>query len=428
MVIIKNRQMLFSNRENYLGTAYDNNSKHLEFALDRINDDGTDMAGLIFNMNLSYSDDATTDTLVPEMTTEAERAVLTFTLPDTVMTHKGTHYVQLVGYDESGSFKWSTFKNVVYIEDAFASTPSEATLSALEELIAKFENQVKKDDAKEEARATAETARAAAETARVEAEDARVIAETGRVEAEEARVTAEAARVTEIEALVTGYDAASLLAKSYAVGGTGTRAGEDTDNAKYYKEQAQAVKVGALHESDEGILYFGDSASTSSTAGEDITGVVTQDTDTKEFKVSRFKDETARTDVITLMGDESTSGSVKQLVKAETDRATAAEGTLTSNLNAEILRAQGAEQTNAGNIAAEISRAETKESELSRLISANGTAINTEQSRAQDAENTLTTNLASEVKRATAAEEGNAASIEAVQTSLNNLWTVVHTW
>lgn len=33
-------------------------------------------------------------------------------------------------------------------------------------------------------------------------------------------------------------NAKSLLAKSYAVGGTGTREGEDTDNAKYYMEQA----------------------------------------------------------------------------------------------------------------------------------------------------------------------------------------------
>ena len=35
-------------------------------------------------------------------------------------------------------------------------------------------------------------------------------------------------------------NADAILAKSYAVGGTGTRAGEDTDNAKYYKEQAMA--------------------------------------------------------------------------------------------------------------------------------------------------------------------------------------------
>ncbi len=41
----------------------------------------------------------------------------------------------------------------------------------------------------------------------------------------------------------------SVVAKSYAVGGTGTRDGEDTDNAKYYAEQAKnASDVGALSE------------------------------------------------------------------------------------------------------------------------------------------------------------------------------------
>lgn len=41
----------------------------------------------------------------------------------------------------------------------------------------------------------------------------------------------------------------SALAKSYAVGGTGTREGEDTDNAKYYAEKAKnASDVGALAE------------------------------------------------------------------------------------------------------------------------------------------------------------------------------------
>lgn len=35
----------------------------------------------------------------------------------------------------------------------------------------------------------------------------------------------------------------SVLAKSYAVGGTGTREGEDTDNARYYMEQAKAVSA-----------------------------------------------------------------------------------------------------------------------------------------------------------------------------------------
>lgn len=35
----------------------------------------------------------------------------------------------------------------------------------------------------------------------------------------------------------------SALSKSYAVGGTGTRDGEDTDNARYYMEQAKAVSA-----------------------------------------------------------------------------------------------------------------------------------------------------------------------------------------
>lgn len=39
-------------------------------------------------------------------------------------------------------------------------------------------------------------------------------------------------------------NAKSVLAESYAVGGTGTREGEDTDNAKYYMEQAKQQTVG----------------------------------------------------------------------------------------------------------------------------------------------------------------------------------------
>lgn len=39
----------------------------------------------------------------------------------------------------------------------------------------------------------------------------------------------------------TAADASAKSAQSYAVGGTGTRAGEDTDNAKYYAEQAKAA-------------------------------------------------------------------------------------------------------------------------------------------------------------------------------------------
>ena len=41
-------------------------------------------------------------------------------------------------------------------------------------------------------------------------------------------------------------DSSATLAKSWAVGGTGTRDGEDTNNAKYWSEQAQAIAQGQL--------------------------------------------------------------------------------------------------------------------------------------------------------------------------------------
>lgn len=57
-------------------------------------------------------------------------------------------------------------------------------------------------------------------------------------------------QVARAESSATSADASeknaassSALSKSYAVGGTGTREGEDTDNAKYYMEQAKAVSA-----------------------------------------------------------------------------------------------------------------------------------------------------------------------------------------
>ena len=55
-------------------------------------------------------------------------------------------------------------------------------------------------------------------------------------------VQAQSASASADDALLSANNANTdaLLAQSYAVGGTGIRQGEDTDNAKYYKEQAAA--------------------------------------------------------------------------------------------------------------------------------------------------------------------------------------------
>lgn len=86
-------------------------------------------------------------------------------------------------------------------------------------------------------------AKNAAEIARRTAEEA---AQQTEADKDDADASAQAATIAEENA--RGYaadlDAARLLAESYTHGGTGTREGEDTDNAYYYKEQAREIAGG----------------------------------------------------------------------------------------------------------------------------------------------------------------------------------------
>ena len=141
-------------------------------------------------------------------------------------------------------------------------------------------------DEAEDARTSAETARVSAEEDRDEAEDARASAEAARVEAEAARVEAEQERVdvntgivaqataaastastaastasTAAQTAATAADVATaaagsasgdaedaedaaVAAESWTQGGTGTREGEDTNNAYYWYTQAQSIAGG----------------------------------------------------------------------------------------------------------------------------------------------------------------------------------------
>lgn len=145
----------------------------------------------------------------------------------------------------------------------------------------------------EEERVQAEAARVSAELLRVQAENLRVQAEQGRVTAEQGRVSAEQAReqaeknredatngivaqstvqadrakseadraeqaagnaaadaVTAVENKLNSYvsdaESGAKKSESWAVGGTGTRPGEDTNNAKYWAGVAQGAACGVV--------------------------------------------------------------------------------------------------------------------------------------------------------------------------------------
>lgn len=133
----------------------------------------------------------------------------------------------------------------------------------------------------ESARAAAETARAAAEQARADentgivaqataqataaaqsaedAEDARISArgfsndaQTAATAAKNAKASAEAAQNAAETAESSAKSSAAAVAginktaQSWAVGGTGTREGEDTNNAKYWAQQAEGAAGGGV--------------------------------------------------------------------------------------------------------------------------------------------------------------------------------------
>lgn len=89
------------------------------------------------------------------------------------------------------------------------------------------------------AASSAQTAQGVASTATGAASTASTAAEAASGAASQASAAATAAAGS-----AAGAEAASKTAKSWAVGGTNTRPGEDTDNAKYWAKQAEAVVGG----------------------------------------------------------------------------------------------------------------------------------------------------------------------------------------
>ena len=104
----------------------------------------------------------------------------------------------------------------------------------------------------ENAQSAAEDAQTAAETAASTATSAKTAAETAKTGAVSAQAKAEGAAADAEESAAAAAQSAtqvaanSKTAESWAVGGTGTREGEDSNNAKYWCESAQAIAGGGV--------------------------------------------------------------------------------------------------------------------------------------------------------------------------------------
>lgn len=164
------------------------------------------------------------------------------------------------GYVESASASASEAKASAERAESSAAR-SENAKTEIEQSVSKVESAVSTVtsaeqsaiSAKDTALASATTATEVAQTATtakntaVSAKDTAVSSSAiATTKANEASLSAENAYTSEVNAKVSeaSAEADALLSKSYAVGGTGVRQGENTDNAKFYCEQAQAAAGG----------------------------------------------------------------------------------------------------------------------------------------------------------------------------------------
>lgn len=95
------------------------------------------------------------------------------------------------------------------------------------------------------AQSKAEAANTSAQTAKADAEAANTSAQSAKADAESAK-SAAAGSAQSAGASAQSAQASGKLSESWAVGGTGTRTGEDTNNAKYWAMAAQGAAGGGV--------------------------------------------------------------------------------------------------------------------------------------------------------------------------------------
>jgi hypothetical protein len=235
MIEIINRELLIPPEEYNIGTNYDSNTEERHFHMKRIVSSGVDLASLDFHLDMQYTNgDKNSVTLTKDVT---EKDInLTLPIVNSMLQVPGAVLIQLRALTEDGTCKWTSYQGALFVEESI-NTPAawEGRLTELEQL----ERDIQRVEDDISGLNTDEAARKEAEEARVEAENAREAtfesAETIRQNTYEADV----AEFNEKQALLRGY---AIEAESYAHGGTDSRTGEETDNARYYKEQSEIIK------------------------------------------------------------------------------------------------------------------------------------------------------------------------------------------
>ena len=231
MIIVKGREMLIPNNERYIGTIYDDRSENRQFQIPRFSERGVDLSAFTFRLDIEYPDE-TTDTALLDVSIDDEHILATWEITNAQVGQPGTMFIQIRAADENFTAKWSTFRAALYVEDHI-NTPAtySGDLSELEMLEAQFAQIYN------------------SEATRVANERERETAEEDREDRMDTAIADGAARLDEAIAQFNlereDLYRYMMLSRSWAVGGTETREGEDTNNSEYWARQAAADEASA---------------------------------------------------------------------------------------------------------------------------------------------------------------------------------------
>ena len=254
MIIVRNRELLIPQAEQYIGTTYDENADNRQFLIDRVTPGGVDLANLVFTLDIEYSN-GVKNSVAMTKEIQDEKVVLTWPITSSQLQITGTSFINLRAVNNvDGLVKWASFKAPVYIEDTIY-TPGSYTgdlteLEQLEAACALIVNQ--------------EALRVSAENARVSAENDRAAAEILREQGEADRWAdyelAEAARDAVLDAAIDDFNNDRSELKTYHDEAVGAAA--DAETYKDICETYAGVVIPIFNvDFDDGELKYNDTAS-----------------------------------------------------------------------------------------------------------------------------------------------------------------------
>ena len=167
MITVIGRKLVIPKKESQIGTTYDNDSEVRYIRINRITTGGVDLSNLRFRLDLEY-EDAILDTCLLDIEVQEAYILLTWNIPATCVSHKGTVWIAVRAYDESGTIKWATNRGAVYVEHTiFDGDAYKGHLTEFEQLEERITLKAESLDANESERQEAEKQRKANEERRV---------------------------------------------------------------------------------------------------------------------------------------------------------------------------------------------------------------------------------------------------------------------